>query len=319
MANASSEPCETSVANFVRDTRQICGNLAPLTLQENSVDADSGVDHGQLLVERFTEKELPPHMPEDSFFQFSQTTIFVRSTTPGEIANIIIDWLLSEPTMSIINVNRKKFSIKARVFSHHFMMCMIGIRLYWQGDDKYAIEFIRRSGDCLTFSGFFHRIATFLKHQVPKMDNPPETVEQFSPRCPDHDKRIDGGDFEPILDMAACHDLPALQVESAVALAHIAQDYQAAPALCNDPTIKALKGLLCTGRKDIEHPAAHALSSMARHPECKPCLIDQELTSIVQNVIHSSATTLHVRNQLAQALDTVAINTISKVEASLGL
>merc|ERR1712032_1740727 len=114
--------------------------------------------------------------------------------------------------------------------------------------------------------------------------------------------------------MACFHDLPALQVESAVALSHVARN--SAPAICNDRTVNALKGLLCTGRKDIEHPAASALSSISCHPECQKYLVDAELTSIVQRIIHSNTTTQYVRDQLTQALNNSAMNV--EAGASLG-
>lgn len=249
---------------------------------------------------RFEQSHWPPFPPSDDHFKLEVTTLFLRSLTPFDIGNQILEFLSSKVESSINKVNHKKFSIKADVFVDS-VMCALKIRTYCQKEDTYAVEFQRRSGDCVSFQNAFQQACKFLKahfHQ-PVSENPKDVIIEESPPLTPWSATPE---ISPLLDMASLVHSPSLQAESATALAGMAQDSQVAPFLCTGSAFKEFKKLLQNDNTDVAYPTARMLSLLSKHPEACAFFQGEGLLLIMVEKVRSSTTSALVREKLADVL-----------------
>mmetsp|Transcript_7091 Transcript_7091/g.22148 ORF Transcript_7091/g.22148 Transcript_7091/m.22148 type:complete len:437 (-) Transcript_7091:14-1324(-) len=261
--------------------------------------------------ERFLETDTPPSAPSDPFFNFEITTVYVSSTRPYDIGNALLDFLGMKVVSSITKISRKKFTIKADVFVEN-VMCTLKIRVYHQEQGTYAIEFQRRSGDCVTFNTAYQQATKYLLPRFTAVKNVPEATTYPFPRCK-AGKNLLEGEILPLLDMAGLIDLPSLQAESATALADMAQDNQAVATLCNTRAFEEFKKLLQTDQTDVAYPTARMLLLLAQCPEAVPCFADEALLSMMLDKVQSKATSALVQHQLAEVVNAA----ISRCAATL--
>mmetsp|Transcript_126882 Transcript_126882/g.371014 ORF Transcript_126882/g.371014 Transcript_126882/m.371014 type:complete len:428 (+) Transcript_126882:123-1406(+) len=253
--------------------------------------------------ERFTEADTPPDAPSDPFFKFEATTLRISSRTPYDIGNNILDFLDTRVVSSITKVNRRKFTVKADVFIEP-SSCALKARAYREERGTYAVEFQRRSGDSVTFNRVFQQATEFLSPRfIPvkttlEANSDINTQELYRPSMKDHQ-----GGAAPLLDMAGLRELPALQAESAAALADMAQDIQMASRLCTRRAFEDIKKLLEADQTDVAYPTARALLLLAQCPEAVPCFADRDLLLSMLHKVQSRATSALVQQQLAQALN----------------
>lgn len=259
---------------------------------------------------RFADTHCPPEVPADPFFELEAATIRVYSKVAASVGNRLLAFWQSQGELADAKVNREKFSIKAHVFRDH-TMCTVKVRLYRDNrPGLYAVEFQRRAGDAVLFNRIYQRA----RHHL-------QQCFSASPRAPRvaalHDssgaaaaethavKRsgaADGTTLCPLLDMARSADRPALQAEAAAALAHLAQDHEAAGSLCTEGAFEALLKLLQSDHLEILLPAARILQMLARCPEGVSCFASTGLLGVVLGKVFSRATRLTVRQELAKAL-----------------
>merc|ERR1719171_2464864 len=104
----------------------------------------------------------------------------------------------------------------------------------------------------MTFAGVFKKVSKHLSSSFVVSGGPPEAFGNALPIPPDlHRGTVDANDFRPLLDMASqnCVDV---QAEAASALASLAEDPQAANALCSEPgALEDISKLLEPDRLDV--------------------------------------------------------------------
>lgn len=91
----------------------------------------------------------------------------------AELGNLLLDFLNTpgpDTTVSALNVNHQKMSIKASICSDSGAF-VLKVKMYQKRHPKAAclIEFLRYSGDGLAFNMFFRDAVTFLKSGLPSM------------------------------------------------------------------------------------------------------------------------------------------------------
>lgn len=261
--------------------------------------------------------------PDDEFFSFAQTTLYLLCDEPYILGNCVLDFLMNEVTASVTKVNRAKFCIKADVFINN-VMTTTKIR-FWQHESagRVALEFQRRGGDCITFNGVYQRASKYLQSRFTSIgNNPPAVAETFfappplpfaPPPLSLSPPPLSKGDamdleIEPILDMAAQTNDAFLQAESATALANICEQEQNAASLCTPSAIKAITALLSVDTAEVALPTANLLLSLARCYHATPYFIGQEpsqgfLDLCIEKLCARLTCTL-VRRNLAKALAT---------------
>lgn len=266
-----------------------------------ALSATKSYNSNQPQCEKFTNAHHPPNLPSDNFFKLHKTTFHVTNTTPFQLGNHLLKFFSGEShspvSSSIIKVNHKKFSIKADDFIGSWK-CTLKVRVYQEECAKYAIEFQRRSGDCVAFNKVYQQAAKFFQlHFATKVDFAEGTPEEF----PKKQFKNEIQHLPPLIDMAGRVDQPSLQAEAAMALAHIAMQDELATSLCTLETFGVSKMLMHTDCIDIGYPIACMLSSLAQLPEAVPWFQkDDVLLQIIQKKMESQATSALVRQQLAQ-------------------
>lgn len=252
---------------------------------------------------KFEEGDCPPSMPTDSYFKLEVTTVHVESVLAFQIGNELLEFLASKVISSVTKVNRKKFSIKADVFVES-VMCTLKIRTYQQDGNKYAVEFQRRSGDCVTFNNAFQQALKFLKSRFPiasssEQESRPDAF--LMPPAPA--LRGDKAGFLPLLDMAGLVEFPGLQAECASALAqHMAQDGPLAASLCTERAFEEFKKLLQRDETDVAYPTARMLSLLVQLPEATHFFLETGLLPLIVEKVRSKTTSSLVQQELLQVL-----------------
>uniref|UniRef100_A0A7S4UWC9 Uncharacterized protein n=1 Tax=Alexandrium monilatum TaxID=311494 RepID=A0A7S4UWC9_9DINO len=255
--------------------------------------------------ERFTEANIPPDTPSDRFFKLEATTLHLSSRAPWDIGNDLLDFLNTRVVSSITKVNRQKFTVKADVFIEA-SSCALKARAYREERGMYALEFQRRSGDSVAFNRLFQQAAEVLSPRFVPVKAVVEADLDMNrrelSRCSTKDHKAE---LTPLLDMAGLLDLPALQAESAAALADMAQDTGSALRLCTRRAFEEIKKLLQADQTDVAYPTARILLFLAQCPEAVPCFADRALLLMMLDKVRSRATSALVQQSLAQALNTV--------------
>mmetsp|Transcript_84565 Transcript_84565/g.217876 ORF Transcript_84565/g.217876 Transcript_84565/m.217876 type:complete len:466 (-) Transcript_84565:139-1536(-) len=259
----------------------------------------------------FKEGDVPPPKPVDEFFKLETTTLTVRSDRPFEIGNCLEDFLATKVTSSVSKVSTTKFSIKADVFGSSVYgcsgMCTLKVRVYGTDADVYAVEFQRRSGDCLTFNnsyqqavvhlkGVFAQPSSFLQMQAVDAQLPQLRMPALS-GC-----SLDQAEVAPLLDMASLTELPSVQAECATALSDLAQDFESAQNLCSMKAFDNIKKLLQTDQLDVAYPTSRLLLFLAQCPEAAPFFADGGLLPLMLEKVRSKSTGELVQHKLAQVL-----------------
>eukprot|EP00931_Biecheleriopsis_adriatica_P103380 TRINITY_DN78223_c0_g1_i1.p1 TRINITY_DN78223_c0_g1~~TRINITY_DN78223_c0_g1_i1.p1 ORF type:complete len:431 (+),score=92.21 TRINITY_DN78223_c0_g1_i1:189-1481(+) len=259
-------------------------------------------------LQRFGPCHRPPATPMDSFWQFEVTTLHLKAQEPSSIGNMLLDFFTSKMIASIIKVNCHKFSIKADVFVDG-MMCTLKCRTYADQGDAYAVEFQRRSGDCITFNYAYQQAVIFLKSEFAVASDTP--ADQFegawlpSPALcrtatPSGSERDE--DISPLLDMAGLAEFPGLQAESATALAEVAKDSSAASTLCTESAFKEIRKLLQSDSTDVAYPTARLLSALGHCPQAPQLFVGEGLLPLIIQKVRLKAGGRLVQQEFAQAL-----------------
>mmetsp|Transcript_26321 Transcript_26321/g.55896 ORF Transcript_26321/g.55896 Transcript_26321/m.55896 type:complete len:443 (-) Transcript_26321:149-1477(-) len=257
------------------------------------------------VLERFEEGDVPPTAPSDELFEFEVTTLYASCEAPHDIGNHLLDFLDTQMVSSVSKVRRKKYAIKADAFVGT-VMCTLKVRVYGQERGEYAIEFQRRSGDCLTFNSAYQRAGSYLAERV-TVSNAPKAACQVSPAP--LSSIVEGGlleeaEISPLLDMAGLVDLPSLQAESVTVLERLAQDEKAAGRLlCTAHAFEAIKKLLQTDQNDVAYPTARMLTLLSQCDEAVPRFADHELLSTIVGKVRSEAVSALVQQELAAVLN----------------
>merc|ERR1719277_1213932 len=76
--------------------------------------------------------------------------------------NRLLEYLQSEFALEILKFRSKKFSIKTNVFVNS-AMCTLKARAYQRPQGEIALEFQRRSGDTVAFSGIYRKASNYLQ------------------------------------------------------------------------------------------------------------------------------------------------------------
>mmetsp|Transcript_19196 Transcript_19196/g.55746 ORF Transcript_19196/g.55746 Transcript_19196/m.55746 type:complete len:451 (+) Transcript_19196:187-1539(+) len=256
--------------------------------------------------ERFTATDHPPPAPLDELYEFAATTLRVRSASPLDIGNHLLDFLETQVTSTTMKVNRLKFTIKVNVFNDN-TMCTAKIRTYREAPETFAIEFQRRKGDCVAFSKVFLQAAQYLSARLEAVPAAPVPATPGAGKAPQlqllSDSRPEDS-LDLLLDLAN-DDCPPLQAEAAISLADVAQDGAGAASLCNARAFRGLKELLKSTQDDVAYPTATALSALSQRPEAMSCFAEQDILPLVIDKIRSTATSELVQRELARALNTV--------------
>merc|ERR1719253_130749 len=115
-------------------------------MQEDTVVRSAAPPPPELSLQRFSAADVPPEAPTMDSFTFEPTTFRVSSKKPSEVANHLVEFLAMGVGAVIQKTSVEKFTIKADVAGEDGD-CTLKVRLYKEGDDVYAVEFQRRSGE----------------------------------------------------------------------------------------------------------------------------------------------------------------------------
>jgi len=258
------------------------------------------------LAERFTQKNQPPRLPTDNFFQLESTTFRVCAE-PSRLGNALLDFWHARVVCTELKVNHSKFSIKAAVF-HGSSTCSLKLRVYEVAQGVYAVEFQRRRGDCVLCLKLFDKLAKHLRS-----DPHCRVVEGSVPTDPTGDLRVEGRlrsrDVSSLINMAAYSEtLPTDVLEDvAKAFARIAQDGRTSALLCTASAARALASLLQDSTESVALPAARALRSLAQHQDTEHFFAHSGLIDVVRDQLRAApASSIALRHELATLLRAVA-------------
>jgi hypothetical protein len=226
--------------------------------------------------------------PDDEFFQYEITTLVILCDRAGLLMNALVACLETEVQGTITKLKRAKCCIKADVFIKN-VMCSIKVKGYQQELGKLALEFQRRSGDSLAFSGVYGRAAKRLQPQFHIIAGMPEDrCPPGSTFCwqdpnggmgvpppplllPQGNTVVDVNMFGLQLDMAKEVNNPQSQAEAAAALATATEDPAVADAFCADiGAIQDIASLSCSDRREVSVPLNALLSNLSRSPYAEP-------------------------------------------------
>eukprot|EP00747_Dinoflagellata_sp_TGD_P188514 gnl/TRDRNA2_/TRDRNA2_47643_c0_seq1.p1 gnl/TRDRNA2_/TRDRNA2_47643_c0~~gnl/TRDRNA2_/TRDRNA2_47643_c0_seq1.p1 ORF type:complete len:498 (-),score=87.19 gnl/TRDRNA2_/TRDRNA2_47643_c0_seq1:136-1422(-) len=257
--------------------------------------------------ERFQESDEPPNAPDDEYFEFERSTLFLTSSRPSDTGNLLLDFLDTQVISKIAKVSRKKFAIKAEVFVGGGSMSKLKVRMYRQEEGRYAVQFQRRGGSATTFNDAYKLASEFLslssdsKVKSGKENRDPTREGQKPPSL----IPVEELDMTPMLEMATLSEQPSLQAEAALALADAAQDDRVAASLCTSQAFEesALK-LLESDRMDISYPTARLLLTLAKCPRAEAAFANSAIAPIIEKKAQSESNKC-VQDLLAQALSTM--------------
>lgn len=123
-----------------------------------AVWASSGDALEKLDVEPYTKAfalgDVPPCLPQDSFFQLPSTTLFVRGISASRLGNDLLSFLRGAFAATAVKLRRHKFTIKADV-SISGTPCIVKLRVYRTSDEAFAVAVERRAGDAVAFAVLF--------------------------------------------------------------------------------------------------------------------------------------------------------------------
>jgi hypothetical protein len=226
----------------------------------------------QQATERFQEGHVAWPKPTDVFYPLEATTLNLLCYRVDLLMNTLLDFMNITVVSSSVKVNTKKCTIKANVFVDN-VMCTLKARCYQlEEPGKVALEFQKRNGDGITFTGIYRKFAKHVEENyhlagVQSIDGQPqEPLGIAPPPLPLIPKgKVDVQDYVALLDMAASSHMPDLQADAAGALASSSKDPEVADALTSDEmAMQDMAVLLEQDRLDIDLPAAELYSNLAR-------------------------------------------------------
>lgn len=136
------------------------------SLPDSSFEGPSfhATDCRDALEQGFKRMHRPPPLTKDPYFRLAVTTLQLVRDRPEDLAWDLLLFFTNEVKSSLRpqDVNSRRCSVKAQVFVD-FGMCTVKARLYDSGQGAYAVEFQRRSGDCVVFSEVFRCAVSFFR------------------------------------------------------------------------------------------------------------------------------------------------------------
>jgi hypothetical protein len=116
--------------------------------------------------QRFVTRSMPSLKPEDPFFKYEPTTLFVMTTQPDLVGNILLDFFEKDVGAAFTKlVNPKKFSLKVKVDIMD-LDCLVKTRVYKEVGEKYAVEFQLRAGDSICFDCLYKRAVKYIGRKI---------------------------------------------------------------------------------------------------------------------------------------------------------
>jgi len=241
---------------------------------------------------RFQYGDVPPGRPGDAWFQLEATTTIIKDMSPVDLGNSLLDFLDEEVAAIITKLNRKKFSLKAEAFVDG-LACKVKVRVYQQEGDAFAVEFQRRSGDCITFNHLYQQAKQFLKKRADPYSKPyvSENISMESLAFENTVGNECNDAIAQILEVAEGTQDRRFQAEVASSLAALArQNPGKAAQLCAQPAIDVLRQFLCSDCFSVVYPTACLLSSLSRCPEAARILFDQDILGIMIDKVWMEST-----------------------------
>jgi len=139
---------------------------------------DSLPDH---IMCKFKRHLVPPRKPDDEYWQFSVTTVFLTTSCASDLMNGLLDFLAADLHSKITKVSQEKFTARAQVMGDDdgddrdpctATPCTVKLRVYdvdavldYDADQSrtFAVDVQKRTGDAFTFAKFYHRCAAHLE------------------------------------------------------------------------------------------------------------------------------------------------------------
>mmetsp|Transcript_77009 Transcript_77009/g.223526 ORF Transcript_77009/g.223526 Transcript_77009/m.223526 type:complete len:494 (+) Transcript_77009:96-1577(+) len=288
---------------------------------------------------RFPESAAPPNVPDPLYSFDESTTLHVSlgvKCAPSRIGNGLLDFLEERMEASILKVNHTKFAIKADVFADG-LVCTVKAKVFHTSGCTYAIELQRRSGDPLTFSRAFKKVAQYFQDElfnilaagseagcinIPNdLAAPPVEHAGQPPSAGDGAlssllkttalaEHSSGEVYESqqkhgaLLDMAGLQESPSLQADAAVLLLAVASDSATVDSLCSDEAFQKIRELLHNSDKEIAYPTSQVLLHLAKLQSAIPWLSNEHLLLSIMRVV-SGASCHMVRKELAKVIEAV--------------
>lgn len=256
-------------------------------------------------LERFNATTEARDVPTEYGDYLAVTTAFARCTSTSDVANCVLDFFEGEDTMSITKVNRIKYTIKVTAFTSG-MACELKVFIYKHSEDGAAVEFQRRSGDCVAFDDIYRRASQYVmthannrfvdEASANKEMGLPARVAFAAPAQQSEQALV------PLLQMASCSEAPELQAQAAAGLISIAQDPQIMSEFCTPAVLVALQKLLLVQRLAVIYPTACLVALLAQSQEFAHRSSDFGLPQLMQERLVSCDTDRVAKEQLALAV-----------------
>lgn len=158
--------------DFYQEPDDICRGVS-LAVEFNDGDDSCCCVKSHITAEhRFSCSDVPPSPLSDDFFDFTSTTLEVRTIASAHtIGNHLLDLLeMGEGcTAWVTKVTPQKFAIKAEVTIDH-VTCVLKIRVYETKADTYVVEFQRRQGDCTCFISLYRLASRYLRRYFAEIE-----------------------------------------------------------------------------------------------------------------------------------------------------
>eukprot|EP00931_Biecheleriopsis_adriatica_P120130 TRINITY_DN95267_c0_g1_i1.p1 TRINITY_DN95267_c0_g1~~TRINITY_DN95267_c0_g1_i1.p1 ORF type:complete len:493 (-),score=89.47 TRINITY_DN95267_c0_g1_i1:87-1403(-) len=322
------DPFQCGPGDFYRDDQDVfksaelpCNSFLPGPIfPGNSFELEKtfGVPAPELKsapeIPRFQPCNRPPDKPSDPFWEYEVTTFRLEVQDPFMIGNWLLDFFSNQIEAVVVKVNCKKFAINAEAFGQGLpcgVMCTLKCRVYTEVNtyNMYAVEFQRRSGDCVAFNSVYKEAQHFLRsrpNDTPHREPAAKRVESPGalPGSQQGDLKSstaeEGDAVSPLLDMAL---MPGLQADAARGLLGVAQDPAAASMLLSDTNFHAIGALLQWNCTSVAHPTSQLLSTLSQRSEAIPFFTrDDFLVNVIEKLRSTPSTAHRVQAELLKAI-----------------
>lgn len=249
----------------------------------------------------------PTHSDNEHFFD-DATMMRIKTSSPHNLGNTVLEFLDSQVVASISKTNREKYTVKLDAFVDT-IMCSLKIKI-WKSptkDEEYVVQFLRRAGDPFTFGHLRAQACNFLSARFPGSSMPQEfeEVDDFLPLPPPPPLEIgplDERDINPLTEMLAM-PIATLQAEAAAALSKIAfEDPVTSKFLCKPSAFDQIEWALSSTDLSVTYPTSRLLSVVVLQKDAEHLLAEQNLLKAMIEKVGNSRTQQIVRLELAKAI-----------------
>jgi hypothetical protein len=253
----------------------------------------------------FQQDTQPPEHSQNEWFFDDATMLQIKTSSPQNLGNTVLEFLETQVVASISKVNRQKYTIKADAFVDN-IMCCLKIRIWKcpEKDEDYIVHVHRRSGDAFTFGHLRAQAFNFISARFSGSSPPWADVDDYLPLPPPPPLEVgplDERDVNPLLDMLGL-PIATMQAEAASVLSKmVCEEPSTAKLLCKPGAFDQIEWALGCDDLSVTYPTARLLSVLVLQKDAEHPLAEQNLlTAMIQKAGHAQTEQI-VRLELAKA------------------